>query len=89
MFLPTKQATLRCQAFLQQALEKASIVDNLLIERPNNVILNQGNLSDCAKVVFLGKLMVYMQDTDTSEVIRRGDVVESLYWYTEESGSRH
>ena len=35
LVLPTKQATLRCQAFLQQALEKASTVDNALIERPD------------------------------------------------------
>jgi cystathionine gamma-synthase len=32
LILPTKQATLRCQAFLQQALEKATTVDNALIE---------------------------------------------------------
>jgi cystathionine gamma-synthase len=35
LVLPTKEATLRCQAFLQQALEKASTVDNALIERPD------------------------------------------------------
>ena len=34
LVLPTKEAALRCQAFLQQALEKAVTVDNALVERP-------------------------------------------------------
>jgi CRP-like cAMP-binding protein len=44
----------------------------------DDVIWNQGNISDCAKLVVLGKLMSYMEDTDTTEVIRRGDVVGEL-----------
>ena len=34
LVLPTKQAALRCQAFLQQSLEKAKTTDNAMIERP-------------------------------------------------------
>jgi SulP family sulfate permease len=44
----------------------------------DDVIWNQGNSSDCAKFVVLGKLKSSMEGTGPSEVIRRGDIVGEL-----------
>jgi CRP-like cAMP-binding protein len=49
------------------------------IVRKDDVIWNKGNSSDCAKLVVLGKLMSYMMEgPDTSEVVKRGDMVGEL-----------
>lgn len=44
----------------------------------DDVIWKQGNISDCAKLVVLGKLVSYMEGTRTAEVIKRGSVVGEL-----------